>query len=221
VADGHRGVAVQEHERQGLAHDVAAAHDDGLFPLDGNPAAVEQFDHPQRRAGPVYRAPGEEAPDVDGVEPVDVLAGVDRLDDHVGIDVLRQGQLHEDAVDLGAGIEPGYDLPEALLRRLRGQPVLARQEAGLGGGLFLAAHVDLRGGVFAHEDHGQARRNPPFFFQFESLRPHFRPHLPGDPVSVNHFGHRLIYPFTIPTFQYFRRFLLLHQAFRIVKKRAG
>jgi len=169
----------------------------------------------------VAGAPREEPADVDGVEPVDVLAGVDRLDDHVGVDVLRKGQLNEDAVDRGVGIETGDDLPESILRRLGGQPELARQEPGLCGGLLLAAHVDLRGGVIAHEDHGKARRDSFFLFQFIGLCPYLVPHRLGDPVSVDHFGHRPPRPFILPTFQYSKRFLLVPQAARIVKERAA
>ena len=136
------------------------------------------------------------------MKPVHVLAGVDRFDHHIGVDVFRKGQLDQDAVDLGACVEPGDDLPEAILSRVRRQPVLPRQETGLRCGLLLAAHIDLRGGILADKDHGKAGNDTRFLLQFNSLRPHLGPHVLGDFAAVNHFGHCLLHPPIPGSFQH-------------------
>ncbi len=41
------------------------------------------------------------------MEPVDILGRVDRQQNRVGIDLRRQGQLHQDAVDAVVGISEG------------------------------------------------------------------------------------------------------------------
>ena len=45
--------------------------------------------------------------DILGVKSVDVLAGIDGVDDALRVDVLRQRQLYQDAVDPVVGVEPG------------------------------------------------------------------------------------------------------------------
>ena len=46
-------------------------------------------------------------PTLYGMEAVDVLLRVDALDHALGVDLLRQRQLHEDAVDRGIGVQRG------------------------------------------------------------------------------------------------------------------
>jgi hypothetical protein len=45
-------------------------------------------------------AADQQAPHVHGVEPIHILVGVDGQQDRVLVDVLGQGELHQDAVDL-------------------------------------------------------------------------------------------------------------------------
>ena len=47
--------------------------------------------------------------DVDRVEPVDVLARVNCLDNGALVDVRRRRGLHEDAVNRGVRVEPGHE----------------------------------------------------------------------------------------------------------------
>ena len=50
MANGHGGVFVQQQHRHGLAHNVAASHDDGVLAGDRDAAALEDLNHPGRRA---------------------------------------------------------------------------------------------------------------------------------------------------------------------------
>jgi hypothetical protein len=57
------------------------------------------------------------------VEAVDVLGGIDGEQHLRGIDVLRQRQLHQDAVDLRVRVETLDDAEQLVLRRLLGSVI--------------------------------------------------------------------------------------------------
>ena len=91
VADGDGGVALEQHHRDGLADDEAAADDDGALPRQLHAVVVEHVD-----AG--LRGAGSEADLLAGVEPrhrvfrdaVDVLFRRERAADGAVVDVRRQ-----------------------------------------------------------------------------------------------------------------------------------
>jgi hypothetical protein len=96
------------------------------------------------------------APDVLGVKTVDVLLGGNGLEHRVDVEVLRQRQLHQNAVDAWIGIELG-DFREYHARfDIRRVGQLLGVETGLHTGIDLVAHIDLRSGVFADQDHRQS-----------------------------------------------------------------
>ena len=75
------------------------------MPTRSSPVSLSSRMQPIRRARPQHGHLEHEASDVVRVEAVDVLPGIDALDDALGIDVLGQRQLHEDRVHLRIGIE--------------------------------------------------------------------------------------------------------------------
>ena len=92
-----------------------------------------------------------------GGEAVHVLGGIDQRDELVLVEVVRQGQLQQDAVDALVVVE-GADQPRELLGcHVRPGLVMERLDAHLGRVLALHPHVDGRGRVVAHEDRGEAR----------------------------------------------------------------
>ena len=75
-------------------------------------------------------APGRQPSDIDDVEAVDVLVGIDRGQDRGLVDLLRQRQLHQDAVDAVVAVEL-LDQVEQLGLAGRGrQAVVERGHAG-------------------------------------------------------------------------------------------
>jgi hypothetical protein len=94
--------------------------------------------------------------DVVGVETVDVLVRTDALDHRLGIDVRRQRQLHQDAVDAVVGVEAVDQRQQFVLGRRGRQVVRHADHAGAFAGAFLVAHVDGRGGIVADQNHRQA-----------------------------------------------------------------
>ena len=68
---------------------------------------------------------------------VDILGGVDALHHHVGVEMLRQRQLDEDAVHRGIGVQ-AIDKPQEFVRLGVGrEPVLDALDPRLAAGLAL------------------------------------------------------------------------------------
>ncbi len=97
-----------------------------------------------------------QAPDIDRVKPVDILLRVDRQDDPMHVDLRRQRQLHEDAVDPFVGVEPGYFGDQGGLAGVARQPPLERAETGGGAGGGFGADIGVAGRVIADQDRGEA-----------------------------------------------------------------
>ena len=80
-------IFVQQQDRHGLAHDVAASDDDGVLAGDGNAAALENLDHARWRAGRERRPPGEQAARIYGMKTVHVLRRLDCIQQTLGVDL--------------------------------------------------------------------------------------------------------------------------------------
>ena len=126
------------------------------FPFSVHLLVVEHGEDAVRRAREERGPAREEAPGVHGMEAVDVLGRIDRLDHLRFVDLLRKGQLDEDPVDGIVGVEPRHEVEQLGLRRGRGKVDLAGEEPRLGGRLPLVADIHLGRGVFPHEDDGEA-----------------------------------------------------------------
>ena len=159
VADRHGRVLVEQQHRDGLAHDVAAAHDHCVLAGDGNAAALENLDDSGGRAGRERRPAGQQTACIHGMKAVDVLGGIDGVEQGLGIDLRGQRQLDQNAVDLVAPVELGDELEHLLGGdggRRRDEVAI---DAKLGAGLHLVADVDLRRGHVAHQHRSQPRPN--------------------------------------------------------------
>ena len=116
------------------------------------------------------------------MEAVDVLLGVDGVEHLLFVQMLGQGQLHQDAVNLGVFIELVDQVDEFFLGGFLRQVVSLRVDAQLFRGLFFLADVYLRGRVRPDEHRDQPGHDivlrlevGDFFFQFFAyLRGDFR-----------------------------------------------
>ena len=118
VTDRDRGVALQEQHGHRLSDDLAPADHHGVAPGDRQSRPIEHLDHARRRARLQMRAALNELADVDRVEAVDVLVGIDGVEHPLrgaSPHRVRQRRLHEDAVVPVAPIEP-IDEREQLAR---------------------------------------------------------------------------------------------------------
>ena len=121
---------------------------------------ADRFEHLHaaiRRAGLETILPDHQGAGAADVEAVDILQGRNRLDHEVGVDMGRQGQLHQDAVDrwiLVQRCDPRQQFGLAEVSRVFLQH---RFQPGVFAGLDLVAHIDLAGRTVANQQHGQTR----------------------------------------------------------------
>jgi hypothetical protein len=70
--------------------------------------------------------------------------------------VVRERELDEKAIDAVVGVELGDRREELFLRGVGGELEVARLHPGLRRGLLLQVDVDVRSGIVADEDGGEA-----------------------------------------------------------------
>src|SRR2546428_11047876 len=99
-------------------------------------------------------------PDIHRVKTIDVLRWIDRGHHPSSIDIARQRQLDEDAVDLVVTVEPGDQFEDTGFAAISRQAVFERGDPGLGTGAGLAANIKLARWVVADQDRGEAGRDP-------------------------------------------------------------
>jgi hypothetical protein len=97
-----------------------------------------------------------QSPGIQGMKTVHVFRRIDRLDHPLLVDVLRQGQLHQDTVHRRIAVQIGDQRQQFTLAGRGGQLVLEAAHARGDSLLALVAHVYLAGGVTAHQHHGKS-----------------------------------------------------------------
>jgi hypothetical protein len=98
-------------------------------------------------------------PALDGMKAVHILGGRNGIQKRFGIDLLWQRQLDQDAVDVVAVVETCYQVEHVFGGDGVGRGDEVAEDAELGAGLHLAADVNLRCGVMAHQHSRQAGPN--------------------------------------------------------------
>ena len=97
-----------------------------------------------------------QATEVDGMEPVDVLVGVDGEEGTLLVEAVGQRQLDQEGADLRVGVEAGDGLHQLLLGGGRGQVLADRVDAERGAVLVLQRDIALARAVVADQDGAQA-----------------------------------------------------------------
>ena len=160
VADGDGGVGagppLHQEGGQGLAHDVAAADDNYVLSVRIAAGADEDLldagGSTRQESGFALQHPAL----VDGMQTVNVLAGVN-VCDGVGLaEVSGQGQLDQNAVEGGICVEAVDERSELLLSGVNREPEGFGEDAGIVAGAAFVAHVHVGRRVVAHQHGGQA-----------------------------------------------------------------
>ena len=160
MRDGDGGVGGQQHHGHGLAHDVGAADDHGM--LAAQILHANRFQHLHAavgRAGLEADFPHHQCAGAGHVEAVHILGGRDGFNDLVIVNVLGQGQLHQNAVNAGVVVQRCH-AGQQLGFGHRGIVLFQHGvKAHVFAGLDLVAHIDLGSLVVAHQNHGQTGRH--------------------------------------------------------------
>ena len=158
MGNGDRAVLGQQKLRHRFADQVGTADDDRR--LAGKRVAERPFqqNHAAGRRARQHRAPvaTHEPPGIDRMQAVDVLFRPDRLDHRRLVEMRRQRQLHQDAMDRRIGVERLHDRQQVRLAGFRRQRLLHRMEAEFGRLLALAGDIDGARRIVADQHHRQA-----------------------------------------------------------------
>jgi hypothetical protein len=128
-------------------------------PVERAQHVLGQHDGADGRAGHERILSGRQFADVHHMKAVDVLCGRNSGQHLHGIDVLRQRQLNENAVNGGIIVELLDNRQNIGLGCFGRQLVLPRIHADFDRLLRLVGHIDLGGRVFAHQNDGEARES--------------------------------------------------------------
>src|ERR1041385_126254 len=156
---GARGVG---GGRLRLRDDVGAADDPGVGPLRLYPRADQHLLHAERGGGAEGGgvAHGELA-HVHRVEAVHVLGGRNPEQHLPAVDLLRQGELDQETVDGGVGVQAVHLREQLRLGGAGGEPDRLGVHPRLATGVALALHVGAAGGVVPDDHHGESGLDPP------------------------------------------------------------
>ena len=104
MGDRHRRILRQQQLRHRLADDVGAADHHRFQAGERRMHGLGQQHAAERRARHQRRQAAGEPPDIERMEAVDVLGRIDGGDDLLRVDLLRQRQLHQDAVHCASAL---------------------------------------------------------------------------------------------------------------------
>ena len=107
------------------------------------------------------------------------FSGIDRFEHAPFVDLLRQRQLHQDAVDGRVAVQPVDQSQKFLGRGLGRRAMKLAGNAGLLAGFLLVADIDLAGRVLAHQHGRQAGRHAGLGDERRRFLGDFRPDLLG------------------------------------------
>ena len=131
---------------------------------------------------------GLQAADIDRMKAIHVFVGTHRFQQRLGLNMGRQGQLNQDAVDILTSIQMPDQCQHLLgSDRLRRSDQLAEKPQRLAG-LDLAAHINLRGRNMPYQ---HCRQPGPYALERQPLyfRPDLRLDFSGDRGSIQNFSH--------------------------------
>ncbi len=155
VRDRHRGVGREQERGERAPDDRRASEHRRPRAAKRDPARLQQAHDAAWRARDEGRLAAGEMPDIERVKAIDVLRGIDRLDDGLRVDRGGQWELHEDRVGRLVRVQPGDRVEKGRLAHAGGQMDGLRGDAGRRRGAVLVADIDRARRVVAHEDNGE------------------------------------------------------------------
>ena len=122
----------------------------------------EQLHNARRCAGRKREVADHDFSDIDGVKRVHILGGVDGKQYFFFIEMLRQRQLHKNAVHRRIGVQLGNQREQFIFACIRREGIHIRADADLLARAVLVAHIDLGCGVIS-DQHDTEPGNLPGF----------------------------------------------------------
>ena len=157
MGHGDGGIGLLQHQGHRLAHQHTAADHHGPGTTQGHLGLGQQGHHAGGGAAAGAGITAHQAAEVEGMETVGVLVGIEGQQQRAAVELGWQGQLHQDSVDGGISVEPPDFGFEVGLGRGGGVVTAKAGNADAGTGLFLVGHVHGTGGVITDPQHRQTR----------------------------------------------------------------
>ncbi|MPM92222.1 hypothetical protein SDC9_139357 [bioreactor metagenome] len=155
MADGDGGAGVDQQHRHRLADDVGTADDHGFLASQINIALLEHLHDAVRGTRDETRCTLRQGANVLGMEAVDILLGGDGFEHFLFVEMLRQRQLDQDAVNGRIGIQFGDLVEHHLLVDIAVIDDLFGMHADGQAAIDLVLHINLGGRVFADQNNHQ------------------------------------------------------------------
>ena len=134
--------------------------------------------------------------DIDGRKAIHILVGGDGIDDGHLADVLRQGQLDENAVNRRIRIQGANQFQKFRLGRLGRKTNLTRQHPRLAASLLLRRHITDAGRIVADENHGETGCHAFRLLEFVRTCGNFRAQVGRQKFSIDYL-HTRTFPFVL------------------------
>ncbi len=112
---------------------------------------IDQMAATERRAGHQTTGTRGQRTDIERMKTVHILDRINGGNDPVLVDMFRQGQLHQNAIDHRIGIHLGNQFEQIALRHIGRQAMLDTGHACRFRCLALAADIDLTGRILADQ----------------------------------------------------------------------
>ena len=107
---------MQEHQRHGFSHDVAAAQNHRPLAFNTDAGGFDHLNDAFRRASFEDRIALDKPSDVIRVKTVGIFVGRDGVQHHLAVNLLGERKLHQDAMNLGVPVDLVDQGQELLLR---------------------------------------------------------------------------------------------------------
>ena len=134
--------APEQQLRHRLAEQVGASDHDRAGSGELHAGLLKQDHHPDGRARAQAGQAQGQTPGVEDAEPIDVLVGIDASGQSVGVEVVGDGQLAEDAADRRVGVELVDDRQRLGLINVGGELAVHARDPDLRARAVLAGDVD-------------------------------------------------------------------------------
>ncbi len=176
----------------GFSDDVAASHYHGIPARYGNLVALQDLHHAGRRARTLQSRPaGREQTHVAWMESIHVLLRQDSQQCLLRIDMSRQRQLNQNAIDVTTRVQLRDNRQQSFSRQRCIAHDRLVMDAQFLGCLRLVAHVDGGGGIVAHQDDRQTRCASRLCNDPRDARRHSSFNLVANQVSVENNTHEI------------------------------
>lgn len=162
-SDGGIAVGCFLHQKRSerLADDVTSADDHDVFAQEGDLVVVqENVDAVGCTGNKAVLFSHEQFSCIDRMETIDVFGWIDCREDFVEVDVIGEGELDEDPIDLGVSVELCNFVQKSFFRDRCGELAVEGDDPDFLAALFFHPDIGARGGVVSHEDKSKARLAP-------------------------------------------------------------